>query len=82
MEPLLLTLDEIANPEEVLAAFFQRYNLPAFRACLDEVRDTALFTYYEGIDLPNLILTLEDVKRLSEACLLIHRRNKLESHPS
>jgi len=73
-QPIFLTKEEIAQPEGVLKDFFERYNLIAFRACLDEVRDMALLANIDGGDYSDLIYTLENAKRLTEACWLIYKR--------
>ena len=68
-QPLRLTLDEMAAPRQVIAEFFETYNLPAIRACLRQWLDDAI--RQDDVAAADHMHTCGHVEKLVEAAWLL-----------
>ncbi|MEP7258525.1 MAG: hypothetical protein ABI687_09055 [Flavitalea sp.] len=78
MAPRKLSLEEIEEPEKVIAAFYDYARLPQVRDCLWEGFKTMVSGTYPRLktrERYQLIHFFEQVERLVEATHIIHARN-------
>ena len=72
--PFRLTIKEIENPTAVIDEFFESYNLPEIRACLDEWLHDGMLV--ENIESKKHFSTYKDIEKLVEACWVIRQNQR------
>ena len=78
-KPLRLTLNELMQPHQVFAEFFEMYNLPGIRACLRQWLEDALRA--ENVYAADHLYTCNHVERLVEAAWLMRQENGQKAKP-
>jgi len=80
MKPRKLSIEEIENPEKVIAEFFQFAHLPQARWYLWEGMKTLVtgnFNQLKSKERSSLLFFYEQIEKLIEGVHVIHEKNQL-----